>query len=67
MINLSRTNYWSRGDSQNPEPWAQKTQIFKVLHFAPNFRGVLFMNIMDIMWDYVLQNNPTNVFIHDAS
>ena len=40
------------------------SQNFKVLCFGPNFRGVLFMSSMDIVWDYFLQKNPqTDLFI----
>ena len=64
---MSRTNSWSKGDSRNPQPWAQKTQIFKVLRFELNFRGRLFMTIMGMIWPYLLLKKPTSLFIHDSS
>ena len=64
---FSITISWSRGDKRNLELRAWKNQIFKVIRFIPNFRGMLSMTSIDIMWPYFLKKYPTKWFIHDSS
>ena len=42
----------------NHEPRDRKTQIFKVLHFKPNFRGRLYMYSMGMKWTNLINKNP---------
>ena len=60
-------NSWSIGDSCNPEPQGQKTQIFKVLRSEANLREMIFMTSMGIIWHYLLQKSTTNLIMHDST
>ena len=52
---------------QNPEPGAQKTQIFKVLRFEPNFRGRMYMTSKGTPFPNFIKKPLTKLFIHDSS
>ena len=57
----------SRGDKRKSKPRAQKTQIFKVLCFEPDFRGMLYMSSMSIKLHNLTKIKPKNLFSHDSS
>ena len=52
---------------RNPNPRARKTQIFKVLHFEPNFRGRSYITSNGTPWPHFIKKPIKKLFFHDSS